>query len=79
MGTDDSSEPVDASTPSQTEETREDDQTSPGIPVLVKRPSVQRDGPDESIGEVVDSYMETLAQGTVGYRTQPKFKERGSW
>ena len=36
------------------------------------------------IHEVVDSYMETLAHGTVGrYRipsvTPPKFKEGGNW
>ena len=56
----------------QTEQTREDNQTSPEIPVVANRPSVQHHGSENSIREVVDSYMETLAQGTVErYRIPP--------
>ena len=73
-----------ASTPGPTEQVGEDEQTSPEIPVVENRPIVERQSQDDTVREVVDSYMETLAKGTVGrYRlppvTPPKYKVGGNW
>ena len=70
-----------ASTPALTEQTREYDQMSPEISVIAN--GLCSTSWPIGVCEVVHSYMETLAQGTVGrYRilpvTLPKFKKGGN-